>query len=107
MGHSERTGMLSPSHSDYSDEERQQIIQNYHSCTLDADDDTPFGLWKLFCASWKFQVAVFLNYTLTLSLFPGVLSLMQWDNSGDEWFAVIQIFLFNLFDTVSFRFVFA
>jgi len=63
-------------------------------------DRTPWSLWKLFCASWRCQIAVFLNYTLTLSLFPGVMSLMVWDNKGDEWFAVIQIFLFNFFDTI-------
>eukprot|EP00483_Globobulimina_turgida_P013029 UN13053 len=63
------------------------------------NDDEALSLQELFCVSWRCQVAVFFNYTLTLSLFPGVISLMQWDESGDKWFAVIQIFLFNLLDT--------
>jgi len=60
----------------------------------------PMSLWALFCASWRCQIAVFLNYTITLSLFPGVISLMVWNDKGDEWFAVVQIFLFNLLDTI-------
>ena len=66
------------------------------------DNQNALSLWQLFSRSWQCQLAVFFNYVVTLSLFPGVLSLMAWDNSNDEWFAVIQIFLFNLFDTVKF-----
>eukprot|EP01083_Nonionella_stella_P139586 426062_1 len=64
------------------------------------NDNASLSLWRLFRVTWKCQVAVFLNYIITLSLFPGILSLMKWDDAGDSWFAVIQIFLFNLFDTL-------
>jgi len=69
------------------------------SPSASADGD-PMSLSALFGASWRCQVAVFLNYSLTLSLFPGVMSLMIWDNRNDGWFAVIQILIFNLFDTM-------
>jgi len=71
----------------------------FNSAHSDCGGD-PMSLSALFCASWRCQIAVFLNYSLTLSLFPGVMSLMIWDDRNDGWFAVIQILIFNLFDTM-------
>merc|ERR1712013_272808 len=89
---------------------RKGSIKNYESISSPSSDASasdsrsvsqdPMNLWALFCASWRCQIAVFLNYTVTLSLFPGVSELMVWNDRGDAWFAVVQIFLFNLFDTI-------
>jgi len=63
-------------------------------------NSSSMSLSALFCASWCCQIAVLFNYSLTLSLFPGVISLMVWNDRNDGWFAVIQILVFNLTDTV-------
>eukprot|EP01084_Bolivina_argentea_P158287 275741_1 len=76
------------------------MIENNIINEMDIIHNIPLNLMELFGYSWRCQITVFLNYTITLSLFPGVISLMQWDNNNDEWFAVIQIFLFNFFDTI-------
>jgi len=95
--------MLASSHERVAmlDENKREHPQ-YDSCSSvnGMAAPTPLGLVPLFCASWKCQIAVFLNYTVTLSLFPGVMSLMQWHANDDHWFAVIQIFIFNLLDTI-------
>eukprot|EP00483_Globobulimina_turgida_P009931 UN09950 len=77
-------------------DKNENKVANYNACNVVLDrnrsdsgeerkintktadnDDEALSLQELFCVSWRCQVAVFLSYTLTLSLFPGVISLMQ------------------------------
>lgn len=68
----------------------------YDNCLL----YKPLTICQLFLCSWQCNTAVFLNYTVSLALFPGVISIMTWNLASDSWFAIGQILLFNFFDTV-------
>merc|ERR1712157_645318 len=91
----EGSGML------HDDRNRKQYDAINMTVTPDQNSSSrSMSLSALFCASWQRQIAVLFNYSLTLSLFPGVMSLMVWNYRNDGWFAVIQILVFNLTDTV-------
>jgi hypothetical protein len=49
---------------------------------------------------WRPVLACFINFFITLSLFPGVALAME-SEALDHWMPVILITLFNLFDTIS------
>mmetsp|Transcript_10058 Transcript_10058/g.12513 ORF Transcript_10058/g.12513 Transcript_10058/m.12513 type:complete len:191 (-) Transcript_10058:7-579(-) len=69
------------------------------SSSLLIKQNNKISLITLFKLVWQCELSIFFNYFVTLSLFPGVISLMKWNLGSNAWFAIIQIFLFNLTDT--------
>jgi solute carrier family 29 (equilibrative nucleoside transporter) protein 4 len=55
--------------------------------------------WSLMKIIWLYIVAIFLNYLLTLLLFPGITTLVQ-DCSLHGWTPIILVIVFNVTDFV-------
>ena len=56
--------------------------------------------WIVVTQIWKLMIAIFANYFVTLLVFPGLVSEVQFCQIGD-WMPVILIAVFNLFDFVA------
>eukprot|EP00775_Hariotina_reticulata_P012656 gene12656-12783_t len=55
--------------------------------------------WRnIFRLNWKLCVAVFFVYAVTLSIFPGFLAENVRSAALKDWYAVLLIFTFNIFD---------
>lgn len=61
-------------------------------------DDVPLG--PLFRKLWRYALAVFINYWVTLSIFPGVLAEDISSKLLGSWFTIVLITLFNCADSV-------
>ena len=55
--------------------------------------------WMLMKIIWPFMVAVFVNFFLTLLLFPGITTLVQECSLGG-WTPIILVVVFNTTDLV-------
>eukprot|EP00002_Diphylleia_rotans_P040290 TRINITY_DN9513_c0_g3_i1.p1 TRINITY_DN9513_c0_g3~~TRINITY_DN9513_c0_g3_i1.p1 ORF type:complete len:433 (+),score=87.70 TRINITY_DN9513_c0_g3_i1:59-1357(+) len=57
--------------------------------------------WIVFAKVWKLAALVFSSFTITLSLFPGLVAVVpsQYE-SLDDWFATINISIFLVFDFI-------
>eukprot|EP01105_Mastigella_eilhardi_P005377 TRINITY_DN17110_c0_g1_i1.p1 TRINITY_DN17110_c0_g1~~TRINITY_DN17110_c0_g1_i1.p1 ORF type:complete len:490 (-),score=147.55 TRINITY_DN17110_c0_g1_i1:35-1480(-) len=59
------------------------------------------GLWELFHALWIDGLCVFSAFFVTLSLFPGIITLIESDNEDlGDWFQVILITIFMVGDFI-------
>ena len=69
---------------------------NIQSCT----ETNPYGkIWRIFGKAWQPFVSNMTCYSVTLSIFPGVLA-EDLDFSGNSWYPIILILIFNAADCV-------
>lgn len=80
----------------------QDLKLDSNSKKKDSESEKKLSVCQLWVSIWQYSLCVYLNYIVTLCLFPGVISLQTWTiTQNDGLFPIIQIFLFNLIDTVT------
>jgi len=76
-----------------------QYLSTQNEDINDDPNEKNMSVSMLFNAMKPCVIAIFINYTVTSCLFPGMLSIMTW-KYNDNWWPIIQLFTYNFFDTI-------